>query len=213
MQAVLADPGDATARGLLGLVRFGGRWASPETIGERIRADGDRAARLADYNGRRAKLAETERKLTRAVERLRAKDQHQAAFAAEVKANRELSQRHANLGMWCEQNGLEPEAMVHFTTAVHLDPSLGLLAAPGVRETQRPMDECGAGGRRGEGRPRAAPGQSPLGTAPAGMAGPAGRWPRPPDRAEAEEQLANVTDPRAVPSILKVFPIGGSEAD
>ena len=62
-QAVLADPGNATARGLLGLVRFGGRWGSPETIGERVRADGDRAARLADYNGRRVKLAETERKL------------------------------------------------------------------------------------------------------------------------------------------------------
>ncbi len=32
-------------------------------------------------------------------------------------------------------------------------------------------------------------------------------------RAEAEAQLADLTDPRAVPSILKVFPIGGSEAD
>ena len=32
-------------------------------------------------------------------------------------------------------------------------------------------------------------------------------------RAEAEELLATVTDPRAVPAILKVFPIGGSEAD
>ena len=50
-----------------------------------------------------------------------------------------------------------------------------LLAAPGVREAQRPMDERRAGGRRGEGRPRAAPGQSPLGAAAAEMAGLAGR--------------------------------------
>ena len=34
-----------------------------------------------------------------------------------------------------------------------------------------------------------------------------------PHREQAEEHLATVTDPHAVPSILKVFPIGGTEAD
>ncbi len=212
-QAVLTDPGNATARGLLGLVRFGGRWASPEKTGERVRADGDRAARLADYNGRRAKLAETERKLTRVVERLRAKDQHQAAFAAEVKANRELAQRHANLGMWCEQNGLTPEAMAHFTTAVHLDPSreaswrhLGCVKRNGrwVSAEQAAADEKDEREQRQANRR-----WEPLLRKWRGWLadGPSAR------RAEAEAQLANVADPRAVPSILKVFPIRGSEAD
>src|SRR6516225_4770872 len=60
-QAVLADPGNATARGLMGLISFGGRWESPEKIGEGIKTDSERAARFADYNGRRARLVEKER--------------------------------------------------------------------------------------------------------------------------------------------------------
>ena len=70
-QAVLADPRNATARGLLGLVAFGGRWESPDKIGERVKADERRAARLAEYNGRRARLAEKERKLPRGRGRAR----------------------------------------------------------------------------------------------------------------------------------------------
>ena len=42
-QAVLADPGNATARGLLGLIGFGGRWESPEK--DRRAGPGRRGAR------------------------------------------------------------------------------------------------------------------------------------------------------------------------
>ena len=50
--AVLSDPANATARGLLGLVAHGGRWESPEKIVDRVKADIPRAAGLSDYDGR-----------------------------------------------------------------------------------------------------------------------------------------------------------------
>ncbi len=70
-QAVTADPSNATARGLMGLIRFDGRWESPDRIGERVRADSERAARAAEYVGRRDRLHEKDRELRAAVERLR----------------------------------------------------------------------------------------------------------------------------------------------
>ena len=57
--AVLIDPKDATARGLLGLVAYRGRWLRPEAVGARVKADAEMNARRADYNGRRAKMAPT----------------------------------------------------------------------------------------------------------------------------------------------------------
>jgi Pretoxin HINT domain len=53
--AVLADPKNVVARGLMGLVSHDGRWQRPEAVSEKARADADLAARLADYNGRRAR--------------------------------------------------------------------------------------------------------------------------------------------------------------
>ena len=84
-QAVLADPANATARGLLGLVPSAVAGNRRRQIAERVKADDDRAAGLAEYNGRRARLAEKERNLRSVVERLKAREQPQAAFAAQVK--------------------------------------------------------------------------------------------------------------------------------
>jgi hypothetical protein len=53
------DPTDVAARGLLGLVAYHGRWLAPEEVGARVRADQVLAARLAEYNTRRAALAQT----------------------------------------------------------------------------------------------------------------------------------------------------------
>jgi hypothetical protein len=36
--AVLADPRNATARGLMGLVAFGGQWKRPEAVAEKVKA-------------------------------------------------------------------------------------------------------------------------------------------------------------------------------
>ena len=57
--AVLADPKNATARGLMGLVSRDGRWQRPEALADRLKADQDHAATLAEYEAKRLKAAYT----------------------------------------------------------------------------------------------------------------------------------------------------------
>src|SRR5262249_39783568 len=56
---VLTDPDNAKARGLMGLVDFGGRWQRPEAVSATVEADEALAAKLAEYNARRGRAAET----------------------------------------------------------------------------------------------------------------------------------------------------------
>ncbi len=211
-RAVQGDPKNATARGLIGLIQHDGRWESPDQLGARLKADGERAARLAEYDGRRTALVDKERALRAAVEGLKEKGPPQKWYAAQVRGNRELALAHANLGTWCEQNGLKGEAIAHFTTAVHLDPSrdsswrhLGYvkhngrwLAADEAAAEEKEERAQRLASRHWE--PLLRKWKSWLGGSPA-------------YRDQAEEHLAMVTDPRAIPAILKVFPIGGTEAD
>jgi hypothetical protein len=57
--AVLADPANATARGLMGLVAYRGRWERPDAVAERVKADEALSAALAEYNARRERMPET----------------------------------------------------------------------------------------------------------------------------------------------------------
>ncbi len=57
--AVLLDPKDVTARGLLGLVAYRGRWLRPESVGAAVNADRGLNAHLAEYNTRRSAMAQT----------------------------------------------------------------------------------------------------------------------------------------------------------
>ena len=57
--AVLGDPKNATARGLMGLVAFKGEWKRPESVAEKVKADEALTAKLAEYNGRRERAADT----------------------------------------------------------------------------------------------------------------------------------------------------------
>ncbi len=57
--AVLADPGHAPARALMGLVAFDGRWRRPEAVAESLKADPARAALLAEYDAKRLRTAYT----------------------------------------------------------------------------------------------------------------------------------------------------------
>src|SRR3954453_12321316 len=57
--AVLTDPKHATARGLLGLVAYRGRWERPDAVGEKVRADAELAAALAEYNALREAAPKT----------------------------------------------------------------------------------------------------------------------------------------------------------
>ncbi|HEY2157408.1 MAG TPA: polymorphic toxin-type HINT domain-containing protein [Isosphaeraceae bacterium] len=54
--AVMTDPANATARGLLGLVEYRGKWARPDDVAARVKSDVELAAALAEYNARRARL-------------------------------------------------------------------------------------------------------------------------------------------------------------
>lgn len=214
-QAVLTDPGHAMARGLLGLVRSGGRWGSPQEAGDRIRADEKRAAVLAEYNRRRDELEEQERALLGPVDAIdddaRSEGARERSFAAvlnaarmRLKADRDLALRHANLGTWCRDHGLEPEALAHFTTAVHLDPrreaswrNLGYVRRHGrwASPEQAVAEEKDERAQRQADRH-----WGPL----------LRKWKgwlavRSPHREQAEAHLAAVTDPRAIPALREVF--------
>jgi hypothetical protein len=57
--AVLTDPTNALARGLLGLISDAGNWKRPEQVAERVRDDAALAATLAEYNELRARTSKT----------------------------------------------------------------------------------------------------------------------------------------------------------
>jgi hypothetical protein len=53
--AVLTDPSNVMARGLMGLVEYQGKWRKPETVAEAMKNDVAAADLLAEYNGRRVR--------------------------------------------------------------------------------------------------------------------------------------------------------------
>ena len=57
--ALLADPTNATARGLSGLVARDGRWVAPDSVARSVRDDEGARALLADYDLRRSRAAYT----------------------------------------------------------------------------------------------------------------------------------------------------------
>ena len=52
--AVLADPKNVAARGLMGLVAYAGRWANPDEVSRKVHDDPARAAAVKEYVQRRA---------------------------------------------------------------------------------------------------------------------------------------------------------------
>ena len=58
-RAVLTDPANAAARGLLGVVADGARWAKPDDLAEKIAKDSELARSLAEYAERRTKAPRT----------------------------------------------------------------------------------------------------------------------------------------------------------
>lgn len=89
--ALAIDPRNAAARAMLGLVRYGERWLSPDGVAQAAESDAAMAAKRAEYEAKRQATPET------------ADGQWQ-------------------LGLWCEQNGLKPEAIAHFTAVTQLSP-------------------------------------------------------------------------------------------
>jgi Pretoxin HINT domain len=212
-QAVLSDPKDVTARGLMGLLAFGERWESIERVAERMNADENRVKKLSEYAARRAKVLEKESEVRNAETRSKTDSRPGAAYAEQLKARRALGSAHASLGVWCKANALGPEATAHFTMAVHLDPSrdtswrnLGYVRHNGRWTTpeQAATDEREEHEQRMANRlwePLLRKWKNWLGD------------PSSSRRSEAAKRLSSVTDPRAVPSILKVFSTTGRAGD
>jgi hypothetical protein len=170
--AVLTDPQNATARGLMGLVEYGGKWSKPDEVNARVKTDADLSAKLAEYNARRERMANT-------------------------------ADGHWNLAMWCEEAGLRPEARAHLTEVTRLEP--GREAAwkrLGFKKQGRRWvtpDQLAAERAESEAQRKANLHWKPL----------LEKWrsmlARKSQRAEAESNLATLTDPKAVPSVWVVF--------
>ncbi len=89
--ALLKDPANATARGLLGMVAFNGGWHSPEAIRKKLEADQTHMALRAEYDALRARMGNT-------------------------------AEAHWKLALWCDDQGLKPEANAHLIAVTRLDP-------------------------------------------------------------------------------------------
>jgi hypothetical protein len=209
--AVLSDPGNAAARGLLGLIQSGGRWETPEQARARIAADDARSPKLAEYERRRAKLTVEEVRVSRLRDSERQNGPSQDAASDRLNRNRRLARGHVELARWCERNRLKPEATAHFTMSIHLDPSrdstwkhLGYVKRDGrwTSREQAAIDELEERAEK-----QADHYWEPLLKKWKSWLGDKER------RAEAEDLLATVIDRRAVPSILKVFAADRSESE
>jgi hypothetical protein len=201
--AVLSDPRNATARGLMGLVADGGRWKRPEAVAEKRDADAALAATLGEYNALRSGLEDEAAPELKALRDAQERGDKAAAERSRSALDRRLAPAHEKLGLWCEEHGLAAEAVAHFTAATTLDPNratswehLGCrkyngrwMSAAQVAAEQAEAVAQGEADRK----------WAPLLSKWKGWLTDKSR------RAKAEAALAEVTDPRAVPSVWKVF--------
>jgi len=176
--ALLADPGNAAARGLLGLVADAGKWRKPEAVAARVLADADLSAALAEYNVRRAKTPNT-------------------------------AEAQWKLALRCEERGLKAEASAHLAAVVRLDPKreaawrrLGYTKQKDGRWAT--AEQVAAARAEAEAQRKADLHWKPLLEKWRGQLADKGK------RGEVEGMLAGVTDPRAVPSLMKSFGVGNA---
>jgi len=172
--AVLYDPSNALARGLMGLVAYQGKWGRPDVVGEKVQNDPARQAVIRDYLERRAQAAH--------------------------KPDAQLK-----LASWCEQNGLKEQALAHYSETIQLDPSresawrhLGYKkqGSRWVKPEEAAIEKAEAEHQKHadkQWKPRLQRLRDSLESKDASR------------RAKAQHELAEVTDPRAVPMIWAVF--------
>jgi tetratricopeptide (TPR) repeat protein len=201
--AAAADPKDRSALGLLGLMTLDGQVKSPEEAARDILSDQVRARHRAEYVNQRDKLSQAEEAERNLVARLENSGEVVEAREVQSRINHRLAPAHLKLGNWCDAHGLKPEAAAHYTSAVVLDPHsdqawkhLGYARHNGrwlshdqiVAEQKQVVLQHEADRHWG-----------PLLT----------RWKlelsEDSKRAKAQEELARINDPLALPSILKTF--------
>jgi Pretoxin HINT domain len=204
--ALQIDPQSVSARALLGLMSHEGKWATPETVSAAVRSDAQRNKILEEYNERRAKIEEitaSDRERWRSLEEQGNKLE---ARARRLKAERKQSPEHLKLGRWCETHGLLPESHAHFTSAVMLDPHNAAawekLGYAKHNDRWMTKDQIAAERSDAEAQKRADKTWGPQ----------LKQWSdwlaRPERRPEAKARLAEVHEPRAVPSIRRMYSNG-----
>ena len=191
MEAVGIDPANTAARGLLGLISYRGDWLSPENVRAKRESDTELATKLEAYHARRAEL-----------------DASIRARKSEASGGRKAALAHEKLGAWCEQQGLKDEAIAHFTTAVQYDPlldapwkHLGYVKHHGqwlTRENLAAFEREATAQRKADRQ-----WDTLLRKCKADLLDKK-------RREQAEESLAKVTDPRAVPAIVRYFGRGSA---
>ena len=113
--AVLIDPTQAMARGLMGLVAYRGRWQQPSAVAEKVKADEALAAALAEYNGRRERTpntADAQWKLGLWCEENGLKGEAQAHFATVIRLEPAREAAWKRLGYKKENGRWVSEAQV-----------------------------------------------------------------------------------------------------
>ncbi len=99
--AVLSDPSNAMARGLLGLVEYGGKWRRPEAVADALKADVKHADLMADYGGRRVRTpvkTDAQYKLALWCEEKGLKDEARAHLATVVRLDPNHAEAWKRLG-------------------------------------------------------------------------------------------------------------------
>jgi Pretoxin HINT domain len=176
--AVLYDPSNALARGLMGLVAYQGRWGRPELIGAQIQNDPAHRAIVKEYLDRRARTPDT-------------------------------ADAQMKLAAWCDQNGLKEQAIAHYNAVIRINPSrdsawkhLGYKkqgsrwvkpeeASAAKQEVTRQKQADKFWKTKLEGLRHGLDSKDAA------------------KRTQAEHELTEVTDPRAVPMIWTIFVRGG----
>lgn len=201
--ALSLDPSNTRAHGLLKHVREGKQWIPLERARDEIMSDHALVDKLVEYHRRRYRLVQSA-----ALERKKIRSMIDDGLEIEARAyrmrcDRNLAPEHVKLGGWCEKNGLKLEAIAHFTTAIHLDPAretswkrLGYVKHNNRWMTKEQIETAKEDERIQFKADRYW--ESTLRK----LSNQLGDKRR---RGEAERLLAEIADPRAVPSILKVF--------
>ena len=133
-----------------------------------------------------------------------------AEYDARREGPAETAEAHWSLGLWCDQNGLKPEAMAHFTSVTRIDPNRAdAWARLGCRKVgSRWLSEARL--RRSRRRPRPRSGPMSAG-APGSSSGGRIGWPIRSIGPRAEDLLGQELEPRAVPTIRTLFDKGTTE--